>query len=142
MASKASTIATVVIAATIAATLLSPLASVATSNTGQVSVTNETVTANNEFQDLQGYDIINGSVSVNDSQGNAVGSDNFTVRHAPGEIRINNSSSPVVSDGEQVDVSYDYQASSETTATIAGLVPLLAVLIILVTIAAKLTGMV
>lgn len=141
MASAGSAITKVVIGALIAVVLLNPLNSVVADSTGTTSVANETVTADNSFQELQGYDIVNGSVTVNDSDGNTVDPGNYTVRHAPGEIRINNSSSTVVSDGEQVDVSYDYQATSGSVTTIALLVPLLAVLLVLVLFTGKIQGM-
>lgn len=131
---------TVVIAATIAATLLVPLSTVVTDSTGDVTVENETVVADNSFKDLEGYNIDSSTVTVTDSDGNNVDSGNFTVREDSGEIRIDNSSSTVVSDGEEVDVDYTYQATDDTTATVANLVPLLAVLLVLVTIAAKVQG--
>lgn len=130
-----------VIAATIAGTLLGPLAGTVADTTGRQTVTAENVTANNEFQELLGYDIVTGSVTVNDSSGNAVDSGNFTVRNEAGEIRVDNATSTVVSDGERVEVSYEYQATSDSTTTVAGLVPLMAVLLILATIAAKMSGM-
>lgn len=141
MASNVSKIATVVIAATIAVTLLSPISTITADSTGDVSVTNETVTANNEFQDLRGYDIQSGSVSVEDSDGNAVDSGNYSVRYNTGEIRVDNSTSTVVTDGETVYVDYTYTASDDTTTTVAGLVPLLFALVILVALATKLQEM-
>lgn len=131
----------VVVVATIAGTLLGPLGASVADSTGQVDVQAENVTANNEFQELRGYDIQSGSVTVNDSQGNAVDSGNFTVRNEAGEIRIDNSTSTVVDDGERVEVSYTYQATDGSTTTVAGLIPLMAALLILVTFAARMTGM-
>lgn len=131
----------VVVVATIAGTLLGPLGASVADSTGQVDVQAENVTANNEFQDLRGYDIESGSVTVEDSDGNAVDSGDFTVRNQAGEIRIDNSTSTVVSDGERVEVSYTYQATDGSTTTVAGLIPLMAALLILVTFAARMTGM-
>jgi len=131
----------IVVTVTIAGTLLGPLGASVADSTGQVDVQAENVTANNEFQNLRGYDIVAGSVTVNDSTGNAVDSGNFTVRNEAGEIRIDNSTSTVVSDGERVEVSYTYQATDGSTTTIAGLIPLMAALLILGTIAARMTGM-
>lgn len=131
----------VVVVATIAGTLLGPLGASVADSTGQVDVQAENVTANNEFQDLRGYDIESGSVTAEDSDGNAVDSGDFTVRNQAGEIRIDNSTSTVVSDGERVEVSYTYQATDGSTTTVAGLIPLMAALLILVTFAARMTGM-
>jgi hypothetical protein len=131
----------VVVVATIAGTLLGPLGSSVADSTGQVDVQAENVTANNEFQELRGYDIASGSVTVTDSDGNAVDSSNFTVQNEGGAIRIDNSSSTVVSDGERVEVSYTYRATDGSTTTVAGLIPLMAALLILVTFAGRMTGM-
>lgn len=44
-----------------------------------------------------------------------------------------------ISDGEQLDASYTYEASDSTTETVAGLVPLLVALLVLVALATRVT---
>lgn len=132
----------VVIALTIAATMFSPITSSVANNSGEVSVTNETVTASyGEAVQLRGYDIVDGSETVyahndtTDSTEVAPSSD-YTMDNEVGTITVD-SSSDLIQDGESIDVSYDYQATTGQSTTVLNLVPLLIALLMLGIIAVE-----
>jgi len=127
-----------VIGLTVAGSLIVPLDDVIAGGTGTVNQVDNVTAQNNTYVELTGYDIQTVN-SVTDSQGNAVDSGNYTVDNAEGRIRFDTSG--VVSDGETVTVDYDYQATDGSTTVVAGLAPLLAVLLLLVKLANKVTGM-
>jgi len=125
------------IAATIAAVLIVPVAGSINDNTGQVSVTNESVSPVEvgNYTDLGGYNIDNSSETVwwydsltgeyrqlND------GTD-YKIRPGPGEIKFLEGGQ--VSDGDDVKISYDYQATDSQSTTVINLVPLFMALLIL-----------
>lgn len=141
MPRNTSKIVTLVIAVTIAVVLIAPLSSIITGATGQQTVTDETVTADSTYQDLRGYDIEQGSVTVTDTSGNSVNSTYYDVRYDTGEISINGSASTTLTSGEQAEVTYDYQATDSTTTVVAGIVPVLALLFVLVKLTDPLSGM-
>lgn len=133
--------------AAIGVILLGPASTVVADNTGTTSVTNETVYADyNESSDLRGYDINPGSETVwvlNDSSGNyeqATSPDDYSLNEDPGTIDFN-SSSTLVDSGDEVKVTYDYAASDELTALVAGFLPLGMGLLIFVAVANRATGM-
>lgn len=136
------TIAVLMIAATIAMTLFNPVSTAIGDNTGSVTVTNETVTASpGNYTDLRGYDIDSGSETVywynssSSSYEQVSSPDDYEMAYQNGSIQAN--SSGTIGEGDELKVSYDYQATDGTTTTVAGLVPLFLLLLILVTIAAK-----
>lgn len=135
-------LAAVFIAVTIAAVFLTPINTVVTGSTGVQTVTNETVTADvGNYSSVTGYDVESGSEEViryNESTGQnetlVEGTDyEFDYENA----RIKPLSGGSVDDGDTLYVSYDYQATSSTVATIGGLVPLFVALLILVTLSNK-----
>ncbi|MFB6200392.1 MAG: hypothetical protein ABEI98_00070 [Halorhabdus sp.] len=124
---------------------LQPVMTAAQSNTGQQSVTNETVTANyGKYVELDGYDIDTNSETVwgyNDTSGNyeqAVKGTDYEINYDGGELKVLNGST-LIEDGEDVKVSYDYQASGQTTALVAGFVPIMLVLLLFVAVAMRVT---
>jgi hypothetical protein len=135
---SARTLITLVVGAVIAVAVLNPLITTANDNTGSQDVVNESVTASvGEYVELQGYAVDSGSETVygfNDSEGD------YEVASSPGDYRMNysageiwvNSSSTLIEDGEEMKVSYTYQASGSTTETVVTLAPLLVALIVLV----------
>lgn len=133
----------VLIGAAIAATLFVPISDAVTNNTGTVSVTNETVTADvgNPVQ-LEGYNLDNSTVVVyeyNDTRGaydQATAGADYDIGVQNGSITVLGTSDDIQG-GEDVKVTYDYQATDSTTETVAGLIPLLTALLILVVIANK-----
>lgn len=134
-------IATVLIAVTIAATLLNPIASTVTQNTGTQTVSNETVTAHyGKYTDLDGYKIVSGSETVYNASGATMSSGtDYKIATKNGSIEALNGGS--IADGNTIKVSYDYQATDGTTTTVIGLVPLFVGLLMLVVLAAKLMEM-
>jgi hypothetical protein len=130
-----------VIIAAVVAILFLPVAVDAVNNsTGLQSVGNESVNSDYDTHvDLQGYDIDENSETVygyNDTSGSwevAPGSD-YEMDYDAGSINIS-SSSTLIQDGEEVRVSYDYQAAGTTTTLIAGFIPLMIGVLVFVTLA-------
>lgn len=133
--------------ATVGVILLGPVTGVVAENTGTTSITNETVNADyNQSVDLQGYNVNSGTITVygfNDT------SSSYEVASSPGDYSLNegegslsfNSSSTLIEDGEQVKVTYDYQASDDLTTLVIGFVPLAIGLLIFVGVARQVEGL-
>ncbi|QLD84620.1 hypothetical protein HWV23_02745 [Natronomonas halophila] len=135
-------LAGVMVAVTIAAVLFSPIATTIGDNTGTQAVDNETVTASHgEYVDLRGYDIQTDSETVyytNDTSGEweeATPGTDYEMDYPPGSIQTLSSGS--IDDGEEIRVSYDYQATDGTTTTVITMVPMFVGLLILGTLAAR-----
>lgn len=130
-------IVALLVAVTIAATLFVPVFDIVGQNTGTVSVANESVVANvGEPVDLDGYDVDETSVVVT-SDGSTVATSDYSVDAGPGTITFADGGN--VTDGETVEVSYAYAATSGTTSTLTGLIPLFMALLILGILASKIT---
>jgi len=131
--------------AAIGVILLTPVVTAVNSNTGTVSVTDENVTAQTgERVDLRGYDIDPATVTVeayNDTSGSWETTTEYTLYEQPGEIQFDVTNSTLIQDGETVRVDYDYQATGELTALVAGFVPVGVGLFIFVGIARRVEGM-
>lgn len=130
----------------VAAVLLGPIVTVTNDHTGAQDITNETVSAQHDtYVDLDGYDIDENSETVwghNDTSGSyeqLPGSD-YQMDYQGGRINVS-SSSTVVQDGEDVKVSYTYQATDTTTTLIVGFVPVMAAALILGVIGFKIQEM-
>lgn len=139
---KGEQIAGLLVAVTIAAVLFSPVATVVSDNTGEQTVTNETVTASHgDWVELNGYAIQEDSETVywhnstSDQWEEATSPDDYEMDYPPGAIRTN--SSGTIPDGDEIRVSYTYEATSGTTSTVLGMVPMFVALLILVTLAVK-----
>lgn len=113
--------------AAIGVILLTPVVTAVNSNTGTVSVTDENVTAQTgERVSLSGYDIDPSTTTVeayNDTSGSWETTTEYTLYEQPGEIEFDVQNSTLIEDGEQVRVTYDYQATGELTALVAGFIP-------------------
>jgi hypothetical protein len=133
---KAALVLGFVLAAVFGLIFLQPVVGAVNDNTGQQSVTNETVTADlDSYVDLGGYDVDEGSVTVygfNDTSSSyeTVADADYDVREPEGELRVNSSAS-VVQDGETVKVSYDYQASDGVATTVIQFVPVIMATLVL-----------
>lgn len=134
-------VAMALLGATIAAVLLNPLAAAVAGSTGTTTVSNETVTADvGNYSDLDGYDIVSDSETVLNSSGDVMtkGTD-YKMAYENGSIK------PLaggdIGDGTQMDVSYEYRVTSGTTSTVIELVTLFAGLLILGTLAFKVSDM-
>lgn len=121
----------------VAGVLFLPFVQTVATTTGTQDINNETVTAQHgDAVDLKGYDIDVSSETVygfNDTSGEyevASSPSDYSMDYDPGEITVN-SSSTLIQDGEDIKVSYTYQATSGTVTTIADLLPLMILVLIL-----------
>lgn len=137
-----SKIAGVMIALTVAAVLLNPIAGVVNDNSGDQDVVNESVTAqHDEYVDLDGYDIETDSETVyytNNTSGNweaATRGTDYEMNYSAGSVQA--LSSGDIEDGEELKVSYTYAATDGTTTTVVSMVPLFVALLILGVIASR-----
>jgi hypothetical protein len=129
------------LAAAVAIIGLAVAAPVVADSTGTVSVTNETVTASNETIDLDGYEIDSSSVVVygyNDTSGSYETTNDYTLSPTPGEIQFDPANSTLIDDGEDVKITYDYQATDGITSLVTGYLPLGLGLVALVALSSRL----
>lgn len=139
-------LATVLVALTIAATLLAPITAAVTDGTGTQSVENETITAETDtYQQVNGYQVDDSTLVVewyNETSGsyeNLTEGTDYEFNYSAGSIQP--LSSGDVSDGDELRLTYDYQATDSTTTTVAALIPLFVSLLIIGVLAGKITGM-
>lgn len=128
MASSATKIIAIALAIAIGIIVLQPVVSAANDNTGLQSVANEQVTADlGNHTDLGGYEIDNSSVTVTDSSGTTTYTNgpNGDYEIATGNGSLKALSTGTISDGETLNVSYDYQATGGLTETVVGFVPVM-----------------
>ncbi|RDZ99789.1 hypothetical protein DEQ92_20805 [Haloferax sp. Atlit-6N] len=138
---KATLVVGLALAAAVGVIGLSVAAPVVNSSTGTVSQTNETVTASTgDVESLRGYNIDAASVVVygyNDTSGSYETTTEYTLYEDPGDIEFDIQNSTLIDDGEDVKVTYDYQATSGITSLVAGYLPLGIALMVLVTVASR-----
>jgi len=130
-------IARVAIVAVIGVVLFNPFVSIVDGNSGVQAVGNESVTADHDsYVELDGYDLVDGSVTVDNGSGTTYseGTD-YELNQSAGSIHALGGGN--ISDGQTIEVSYEYQSTDGTTSTIIDLLPLFLVLLILVLLAAK-----
>lgn len=131
----------VFVALTVAAVFITPFANVVGSSTGMQSVDTETTANIGQADDLTGYDVVDDSVVV--ERYNETSASNETLVEGTDyefdntEASLTPLESGDVQEGDTLYVSYDYRATSDSVATVSGLVPLFVVLLILVTISDK-----
>lgn len=141
MGGKAKLVLAFALAAVIGVIFLQPVVGAVNDNTGSQDVTNETVTAQvGTYVDLGGYDIDENSETVygyNDSSGSyevaSEGTD-YEIAYGNGSIKALNGSS-LIDDGEDVKVSYTYQASGTLATTVIGFIPVMLGTLVLVVVA-------
>lgn len=133
------TVVAVALALAIAAVVFVPLSTVVASNVGTQSVTNESVTAQTgEWQEINGYDVEDSETvrwynSTSDSYETLTEGTDYEFRYDAGEIKPLEGGT--VSDGDELLVTYDYQATNGIVATVVGLVTTMLALLMLVTAA-------
>lgn len=135
------TVAGALIAMTVVAVLIGPLATTVASSTGTVGV-NETVSAEpGSYQDITGYDLNANFTATNTNGGTTLteGTD-YELATENGSIKFLDGSANVAQ-GDDVELLYEYQGTDGTTTTIATLIPLFAALLILGTVAVKIREM-
>lgn len=127
----------VLLAAVVLGVLLGPLTAAVTDNTGEQSVTNETVTADvGSYVDLQGYSVIEDSETVyrfnstSDAYEETTRGDDYEMDYGAGAVQALESGD--IDDGDELRVSYDWEATDSTTTTVASYIPMFAILIVLV----------
>jgi len=119
---------TAVVAGLILVSVFPAVSQSITDNTGVQSVGNESVTADvGNYTDLDGYNIKDGTVTVENDGTTYTEGDDYEIDYEAGELKALDSGT--IEDGETLTVSYDYQASGKTTATIANLIPLVMALV-------------
>jgi len=134
-------IAATLIAMTVVAVLVGPLATSATDNTGVVGVNEEISADSGTWQDLEGFDLTSNFSAETSSGGTSLseGSD-YELNESAGTIKFL-SGSANVNDGDAVTTTYEYNATDSTTSVIAGLLPLFAGLLLLGTAAMRIRQM-
>lgn len=116
--------------------LFIPLVDTVNSETGTQAVTNESVTAEvGTYVDLENNDLVSSSVTVyNSTDAEMTEGTDYEVAYDNGSIKALSGGS--ITDGNTITVSYDYEATSDMVATIAGLIPLLILVSVLAFVAA------
>lgn len=110
-------------------------------STGTQTVTNESVTAQYDTAvELEGYELVSGTVTVYNASGSVVPSSEYTIDHGPGTINVS-SSSTSIADGEEIAVTYDYQATGPLTTLVVGFIPIMIALLIFVRVAGPIQDM-
>jgi len=147
MASQsAKVVLTLAVFAAVGVLMISPVSTTVNENTGAQSVVNETHAVDfANVIDLSGYDVDPGSETVygyneTASAYEVAPAGDYTLTDSSGELELS-SSSTLFDEGEDVKVSYDYQASDELTALVAGFIPLGLGLLIFVGIARRVEAM-
>lgn len=130
----------VAIAVAIAAILLSPTITAVQDNTGEQTI-NESVTADvGNWTQLEGYQIVEDSETIEGENGTEYSAgDDYEMTHKNGSIKALDGGT--ISDGETLNATYDYEATSGMTTTVIGYGPLFLGLLLLVTLAAKVQEM-
>lgn len=134
-------VAATLIAMTVVAVFIGPLADVTAQNTGDTGFDESVTISDTEYVEIPGvYDITsNYTVELSDGTSLTEGTD-YEINQTDGSV-IAVTGSSTVSDGDSVRVYGEYTASSPTTTTVATLVPLFAGLLILGTAAMKMRQM-
>jgi hypothetical protein len=126
MASSATKIIAIALAIAIGIIVLQPVVLAANDNTGVQSVANDQITADlGNYSDLGGYDVDKSTVVVEDAGGTTTYSQGSDYEVATGNGSIKALSSGTISDGQTLNVSYDYQATGGLTETVIGFVPVM-----------------
>lgn len=114
--------------------MFNPIASTVYGSTGTQAIQNESLSADlDTYQDLEGFNIVDGSTTVEYDNGTAW---NTATEGTDYELALENGtikplSSGAIDQGDPLRVSYDYQVTSGTTTTIVQLVPLFVALMVL-----------
>jgi len=126
------------IAVAIAATLITPFVGAISGNTGAVDTTDNVTAQVGDYQEIDGYDIDVGTFTASQGGAELASGTDYELNETAGTVKFLSSGS--VTDGDTVDLSYEYQATDGTTSTIADLLPLFVALLVLVTLAAGVTS--
>lgn len=128
----------ITIAIVILVTMIGVVIPLVAANSGTVTVTNETVTSSLEYNttyELEGFEVVSGSETVYVENGSAgsfetLASSEYTVDEGPGTLNVTGQSGS--SAGDEVLITYDYEATDSTTQTVVDLLALFLALLGLV----------
>lgn len=122
---KSGKIIAIVLAVVLGIVVMQPVVGAVNDNTGTVTEA-ENVTADlGNYSDLGGYDVVSGSVVVESSDGTTTYSQGSDYEVALENGSIKPLSSGTITDGETLNVTYDYQATDSSTTTVLGFVPVM-----------------
>jgi hypothetical protein len=125
MDGKTGKVIAIVLAVVLGIVVMQPVVGAVNDNSGTVSEA-ENVTADlGNYSDLGGYDLVDGTVVVESSDGPATYSEGSDYEVALENGSIKALSSGTISDGETLNVTYDYQATDGATSTVLGFVPVM-----------------
>lgn len=143
---NARTLVALMVAVMIGATLFTPIATSVQEKTGTVDVQNESVTADvDTFVNLDGYEIETNSETVywyNSTSGSydqVTSGTDYEMAYQNGSIHA--LSGGTISTGDDLKVSYSYQATTGSTTTVLGLITTFVALLLLVIVARRVTDM-
>jgi len=126
MRGKAGLVIGIVLAVTIGIVVMQPVVGAVNDNSGTVSVNNETASLpHGEWVDLAGYDLVDGSVNVESLDGTTTFSEGSDYELALENGSIKALSSGTITDGQTVNVTYQYQATSGPATTVIGFIPVM-----------------
>lgn len=131
----------ITIALVLGVSMIGALVSMVASNSGTVSITNESVTSSatlGQTYDLDGYDVVSGSETVYYDNGSGFlaatgGGVDYTLHKANGSITVASGGS--IASGATVKASYQYKATSKSAGTVIDLLSLFLALVLLVAVA-------
>jgi len=133
MGGKAGLVVGIVLAVTIGIVVLQPIVGVVADNTGNVQVVNETIVANHgEYVDLGGYDVDDSETVQSYEATPTVYSEGSDYEIALDNGSVKALSSGTITDGEKLNVTYSYQATSGAATTVIGFVPVMVGLLLFV----------
>ena len=137
---SARNIAVLAVALVIGVTLLSPINSAVIDNTGEVDVDDESLTAEiGEWQSLAQSNLVEDSETVEyydndtDEWVTATEGTDYEINYEDGSVQFLEDGA--VSEGDDVRVSYTYEATDNMTTTVLNLIPLFVALFLLVALA-------
>ena len=143
MPSNAKLVIALSLAAVIGMVFFVPLVDTVNGSTGAQDITNETVTAQSgTYVDLSGYDIQSGSETVygyNDTASSyevAMQGTDYEIAYENGSVQALSGSS-LIDDGEEVKVTYTYQATGSTTTLVAGFLPVMVAVLVFARLATR-----
>jgi hypothetical protein len=115
----------IVLAVVLGIVVMQPVVGAVNDNTGTVSDA-ENVTADlGNYSDLGGYDLVDGTVVVESTDGTTTYSEGSDYEVALENGSIKPLSSGTITDGETLNVTYDYNATDSSTTTVLGFVPVM-----------------
>jgi hypothetical protein len=115
----------IVLAVVLGIVVMQPVVGAVNDNTGTVTEA-ENVTADlGNYSDLGGYDVVDGTVVVEPAGGGTAYSEGTDYEVALDNGSIKTLSSGGISDGETLNVTYDYEATDSSTTTVLGFVPVM-----------------